>query len=238
MKIQPGAETVVSEVISSGHPEIDRKLGGGIPSGSLTLIEGQSDAGKSVLAQQLMWGSLIAGHRVVLVSTENTVRSFNNQMQSLGLGILDQLILGWIKVFSVESARAEKRSTFETVLRVIDAYPDYDVIVIDSLTPVIVHNDLESVLRYFDQCKKRCDKGKTILNIAHSYAFAEDLLIRLRSVCDAHFKLHIEEIGDKLVKVLDVAKVRGADQQTGTSISFDVVPGIGMRIMPLGKAKA
>jgi len=238
VKTQSGEEPKVSEVISSGHPEIDRKIGGGIPSGSLTLIEGQSDAGKSVLAQQLMWGSINAGHRVILVSTENTVRSFNSQMQSLGLGIQDQLLLGWIKVFSVESARAEKRSTFETVLTVIDALPDYDVIVIDSLTPVIVHNDLESVLRYFDQCKKRCDKGKTILNIAHSYAFAEDLLIRLRSVCDAHFKLHIEEIGDKLVKVLDVAKVRGADQQTGTSISFDVVPGMGMRIMPLGKAKA
>jgi len=238
VKTQAGEEPKVSEVISSGHPEIDRKLGGGIPSGSLTLIEGQSDAGKSVLAQQLMWGSINAGHRVILISTENTVRSFNNQMQSLGLGIQDQLLLGWIKVFSVESARAEKRSTFETVLTVIDALPDYDVIVVDSLTPVIVHNDIESVLRYFDQCKKRCDKGKTILNIAHSYAFAEDLLIRLRSVCDAHFRLHIEEIGDKLVKVLDVAKVRGADQQTGTSISFDVVPGMGMRIMPLGKAKA
>jgi flagellar protein FlaH len=238
VKTQPGAEAAVSEVISSGHPEIDRKLGGGIPSGSLTLIEGQSDAGKSVLAQQLMWGSINAGHRVVLVSTENTVRSFNSQMQSLGLGIQDQLILGWIKVFSVESARAEKRSTFEKVLLATDALPDYDVVVVDSLTPVIVHNDIESVLRYFDQCKKRCDQGKTILNIAHSYAFAEDLLIRLRSVCDAHFKLHIEEIGDKLVKVLDVAKVRGADQQTGNSLSFDVVPGIGMRIMPLGKAKA
>lgn len=238
MKIQSGEETKTSVVISSGHPEIDRKLGGGIPAGSLTLIEGQSDAGKSVLAQQLMWGSLNAGHRVILVSTENTVRSFNNQMRSLGLDIEDRLILGWIKVFAVESSRAEQRSTFETVIRVIDALPDYDVVVVDSLTPVIVHNDLESLLRYFDQCKKCCDKGKTVLNIAHSYAFAEDLLIRLRSVCDAHFKLHIEQVGDKLVKVLDVAKVRGADQQTGNSLSFDVVPGMGMRIMPLGKAKA
>lgn len=238
MKAKLETEQSVSEVISTGHPEIDRKLGGGIPQGSLTLIEGQSDAGKSVLSQQMMWGSLQAGHRVTLVSTENTVRSFNNQMRSLGLDILDYLLLGRLKVYAVESARAERRSTFETVLHVMDALPEFDVVVVDSLTPVIVHNDLESVLRYFDQCKKRCDKGKTVLNIAHSYAFAEDLLIRLRSVCDAHFRLHIEEIGDKLIKVLDVAKVRGADQQTGNSLSFDVVPGIGMRIMPLSKAKA
>jgi flagellar protein FlaH len=233
-----GVESKVSETISTGHPEIDRKLGGGIPSGSLTLIEGQSDAGKSVMSQQMMWGSLNAGHQVVLISTENTVRSFNTQMLSLGLDILDYLLLGRIRVYSVESAGAEKQSTFDALLRVMDSLPEHDVVVVDSLTPVIVHNDVESVLRYFDQCKKRCDKGKTVLNIAHSYAFAEDLLIRLRSVCDAHFRLHIEEVGDKLVKVLDVAKVRGADQQTGNSLSFDVVPGIGMRIMPLGKAKA
>jgi len=238
MKANVVGEARVSEVISTGHPEIDRKIGGGIPSGSLTLIEGQSDAGKSVMSQQMMWGSLKAGHQVVLISTENTVMSFNTQMRSLGLDVLDYLLLGRLHVYSVESAGAEKKSTFDTVLRVMDALPEHDVVVVDSLTPVIVHNDVESVLRYFDQCKKRCDRGKTVLNVAHSYAFAEDLLIRLRSVCDAHFRLHIEEIGDKLVKVLDVAKVRGADQQTGNSLSFDVVPGMGMRIMPLGKAKA
>ena len=31
-------------IISTGNTEIDSKMGGGIPSGSLILIEGQSDA--------------------------------------------------------------------------------------------------------------------------------------------------------------------------------------------------
>jgi len=43
------------KVLSTGHPEIDKKLGGGIPMGSLILVEGESDAGKSVLCQQIMW---------------------------------------------------------------------------------------------------------------------------------------------------------------------------------------
>ena len=109
MKAQPDNERTV-EVISTGHPEIDRKLGGGIPQGSLTLIEGQSDAGKSVLSQQMIWGSMQAGHRVALVSTENTVRSFNNQMRSLGLDIIDYLLLGRLKVYHVESARVRRGS--------------------------------------------------------------------------------------------------------------------------------
>ena len=47
--------------ISSGNLELDKKMGGGIPEGSLTLIEGQSDSGKSVLVQQLTWGALQDG---------------------------------------------------------------------------------------------------------------------------------------------------------------------------------
>jgi Predicted ATPases involved in biogenesis of archaeal flagella len=238
MKDSGESEHPFGEIISTGHPEIDKKLGGGVPCGSLTLVEGQSDAGKSVLAQQMIWGSLSGRHRVVLFTTENTVRSFNTQMRSLGLDILDYLLLGWLKIYPIESSKSKNSATFDIILSEIDKQRSYDMIVVDSLTPVIVHNPAEMVLGYFDQCKGRCDKGRTIINIAHSYAFDEGVLIRLRSLCDAHFKLHIEEVGDKLVKVLDVAKVRGADQITGNSLSFDVLPGMGMRIMPLNKAKA
>ena len=42
------------KVISTGNQEIDKKLGGGIPVGSMVLVEGESDSGKSVLTQQLL----------------------------------------------------------------------------------------------------------------------------------------------------------------------------------------
>jgi flagellar protein FlaH len=231
-------ERASDEIICTGQPEIDKKLGGGVPVGSLTLIEGQSDAGKSVLAQQMIWGALTAGHRVILFTAENTVKSMHTQMESLGLSIIDSLLLGWIKIFTMEPSKMKKADTFHHIISGILAYPTYQLIIIDSLTPVIAHTSTESVIDYFEQCKKLCDNGKTIINTAHTYAFDEQVLIRIRSVCDAHFRLRIEEVGDKLVKVLEVAKVRGADKSTGNIMSFDVDPGIGMRIMPIGRAKA
>jgi flagellar protein FlaH len=233
MKAQ-AAETA----ISLGTAEFDRKLGGGIPLGSLTLVEGQSDAGKSVLTQQLTWGSLNDGHRVLVFSTENTVKSFNSQMHSLGLEVLDHLLLGWLRLYSLESSSGKTSNTFDVILEEIDRRPGYNMVVVDSLTPVIVHNPVEDVLSYFEQCKRRCDQGRTIINVAHSYAFNEEVLIRLRAVCDAHFRLRLEEVGDRLIKTLDVAKVRGADQPTGSSLSFEVEPGMGMQIMPFSRAKA
>jgi len=225
------------QIISTGNTEIDKRLGGGIPVGSLTLIEGQSDAGKSVVAQQLIWGSLHDRHKAVLFTTENTVRSLVTQMHSLGLDILDHLLIGWLKVYYLQPARADLSSCFDVLIDSMKRLKDYSLIVIDSLTPVIAYTSLEDVLSYFARCKELCDDGTTIVNVAHSFAFNEEILIRIRSMCDAHLKLGIEEVGDRLLKFMEVLKVRGADKRTGNVISFDVEPGIGLKILPLSKAK-
>jgi len=98
------------EIISTGHAEIDKKLGGGIPVGSLTLVEGQSDAGKSVVCQQMMWGSLKNDFKVVLFTTENTVKSMVTQMDSLGLSIKDYLLLGWVKIYTMRASQVRSNA--------------------------------------------------------------------------------------------------------------------------------
>lgn len=62
--------------------------------------------------------------------------------------------------------------------------------------------------------------------------------MRISSLCDAHLHLGIENMGERVVRVLLVSKVRGAEQSTGNIISFDVEPAWGMRIIPFTKAKA
>jgi flagellar protein FlaH len=228
------------DIISTGHNEIDRKLGGGIPVGSLTLIDGQSDAGKSVLCQQLMWGSLNTGFKVILFTTENTTKSLVSQTDSLGLGILDHLLLGGVKVFYMKPSQVKESAhdTFETILETVNKHPAYELVVVDSLTPIISTSRGEETLGYFERCKHFCDRGRTIVNVIHTYALNSDILIRVRSACDAHLILTIEKVGDKLVKSLEVAKIRGASQSTGNVVAFEVEPAIGMKIMPMSRAKA
>lgn len=235
-----GEEATKKDVISTGQPEIDKKLGGGIPVSSLILVEGQSDAGKSVLCQQMIWGSLHNDFNVLLFTTENTVKSITTQMQSLGLGILDYLLLGKLRVYTMKPSQitVSARQTFEDILAAIEKCQDYHLAIIDSLTPIISQTGGEAALYYFERCKALCDRGKTIINVTHTYAFEQDFLIRIRSICDAHFKLLIEKVGDKLVKSLEVAKIRGAAQSTGNVLTFDVEPEIGMKIMPMSRAKA
>ena len=65
MAIDQKTTEVRRRVVSTGSTEIDKKMGGGIPEGSLILIEGSSNAGKSVVTQQLTYGALNSGFRCV-----------------------------------------------------------------------------------------------------------------------------------------------------------------------------
>ena len=224
-------------VISTGNSEIDKKMGGGIPAGSLILIEGQSDSGKSVLTQQLMWGSLYDGFNVVLYTTENTIKSFTRQMTSLSLDISDFLLLGKLKIYEIKASRSQlsPSKVFTLLLADLEERGGSSLIVVDSLTTFITHSSIEETMTYFEICKHYCDRGMTIITVVNSYAFGEADLGRVRSMCDAHLSLRNEEIGDRMIKVLEVAKIRGADMQTGNIVSFDVEPMLGMKIIPVSK---
>ncbi len=226
--------------ITSGNVELDKKMGGGIPEGSLTLIEGQSDAGKSVLVQQLTWGALRDGMRVVFYTTENTTRSLLKQMDDLGLDIDDYFLLGRINIYAVPQAFSEEQSlsVFRILTQHIAQREDVDVVVVDSLTTFVSHVPDQETLSFFTLCKEFCDDNKTVIFTMHSHSFSEQMFIRLRSICDAHMRLRVEEVGDQLVKALEVAKIRGAEKSTGNVISFEVEPGLGMRIVPITRAKA
>jgi len=41
-----------------------------------------------------------------------------------------------------------------------------------------------------------------------------------------------------LQKTIEVAKIRGADNPTGNISGFEVDPGLGIRIVPISKARA
>jgi archaeal flagellar protein FlaH len=227
-----------SKVISTGSREIDDKMGGGVPHGSMTLIEGDSNSGKSVLTQQMSWGSLHEGFRLSIFTTENTVKSLVRQMISLNIDITDYLLLGKLRLFAMEVSQ-NRAETMDVLLQAVQAEGKRgsDMVFLDSLTPCITSSPPEEVLTFFEKCKRLCSAGLTIVIVVHSHAVDKELLVRITSLCDAHLRLRTEEVGERLIKAMEVSKVRGASKRTGNIISFEVEPGFGMRIIPINKAQ-
>jgi flagellar protein FlaH len=227
------------KIISTGNDELDKKIGGGIPLGTLSLVEGQPDSGKSVLTQQMIWGSLRKGCSAVVFTTENTVKSFVSQMQSLNLDITDYFLLSKLWIYPIDTKKT-RRCLHTGLLPLLTscANKGVDLAVIDSITYYVTHATMEQVLSFFEECKVLTGKGMGIVCVAHSYAFDENVMVRLGSMCDAHLRLRIETMGSKMIKILEVAKVRGAELNTGNIISFDVEPNWGIRVIPYSKARA
>lgn len=225
-------------VVSTGNREIDDKMGGGIPMGSLTLIEGDSHSGKSVLSQQMTWGSLYDGFKLSFFTTENTVKSLVKQMRSLNIDILNYLLLSKLRLYPMEFAQS-KGDILSALMEAIvtEGQLGRGMIFIDALTPFINLSQHEAVLGFFERCKRLCSDGMTIVIIVHSHAISKDFLVRITSLCDAHLRMRTEEVGNKLVKTMEVAKVRGASKNTGNIVSFEIEPGLGMRIIPINRAQ-
>ncbi len=80
----------VSKRISSGIPDLDTVLGGGILPGGVTLLAGQPGIGKSTLLLQL--ASHVAGqHRVLYVSGEESAHQVKLRAERLGASDADEL---------------------------------------------------------------------------------------------------------------------------------------------------
>lgn len=237
-----GAMADAGGIISTGSSEIDKKLGGGIPVGSLVLLEGQSDSGKSVVSQHFTHGSLNTRMSAAYYTTENTVKSLMTQMSSLNLDVTDYFLCDRLRVYPLEMSSTKENDTkeaFRVLLDHFDSLPvRFKLTIVDSLTGLVSHSDDRAIIDFFASCKQLCDRGRTIIAVVHSYAFDDRMLIRIRSLCDAHLVLKVDQVGERLIKIMEVAKVRNADQSTGNIISFDVEPGMGMKIIPISKAKA
>ena len=229
------------QILSTGNSELDKKIADGLPLQSLTLIEGENDTGKSVLTQQIMWGAMKQGLAVDLYTTESTTKSFIKQMESMSLDISDYFAWGYLKVFPLHVVGFEwSKDEMEGILqRVVNSIQSSkaQVIVIDSLTLFTEYAESDTILTFFTNCKSLVDHGKTILITLHTYAFEEDTLVRIRSICDAHLNMKKAIMGDKYVMVMEVIKVRGAHKTTGNLISFEVHPGYGMKVIPMSFAK-
>jgi flagellar protein FlaH len=228
-------------ILSTGSVEIDRKIADGIPLQSLTLIEGENDTGKSVLTQQIMWGAMKQGLDMDVFSTEMTTQSFLKQMESMSLDIADHFAWGYLRLFPVHIVGFDwSKEDMDGILqRVIDhmSTTKAQVIIIDSLTLFTEYTTNDVILTFFTNCKNLVDEGKTILVTLHTYAFEEDTLIRIRSICDAHLVMKRSLVGEKYVMMLEVVKVRGAHRTTGNVVSFEVHPGFGMKIIPITVAR-
>ena len=220
---------------------LEKKLNGGIPLGSLTLVEGATAAGKSVVCQHLTYGALADGHCTAYFTSEHTIQSFAKQMGSIGLGVTKPLSEGQLSIYPIEESSKGQDSVplLGALERDIAALSDErELIVVDAITNLVDSGEGQAVIEFFSSLRRSCNKGRAIIVVSNSYAFDESMSIRLSALCDTHLRLRAGKIKDKVVRKLEVVKVNDVELDTDNIISFEVESGTGIRIIPFSQAKA
>lgn len=73
--------------VSSGLPDLDKLLEGGIDRGTSTLIMGPAGCGKSTLAMQYVWAALGRGEPALFISFDETRRNFYKRAGGLNIDL-------------------------------------------------------------------------------------------------------------------------------------------------------
>ena len=140
--VSPTGTVESAQIVSTGSSEIDKKMGGGIPIGSLVLLEGQSDAGKSVLSRHFTYGALNDRMSVAYYSTENTVKSLMSQMSSLNLDVTDYFLCDRMRVYRLEIKSVQESDPHQSYQALLDHFRELperiSLVVVDSLTGLVL----------------------------------------------------------------------------------------------------
>ncbi|MEM1732286.1 MAG: ATPase domain-containing protein [Desulfurococcaceae archaeon] len=232
-----------TRVITTGNSELDIKLAGGIPVPSLIVVEGEHGSGKTVLIQQFIHGALLSGLRTTVITTEATTIGYVRQMIGVGFDVLNHYLNGSLIVYSSRIPRIKwVESTGRTLLElvqnhIIRSVNKYDVYVIDSFTTLIKGASAENVSNFLTIVKKLVDRGKTFILSIHPEGLDKETYLFLKAIADGYMELRNVEMGGRLMKALNIIKLKGAPTAYNTTITFEVDPAFGIKLVPMALAK-
>ena len=234
-----GAYAVDSSFVSTGNRLLDNKLGGGVPLSGLTLVEGGTSTGKSVLCQHFAYAAFTNDFGAVYFTTQNSTKGLISQMGSLGLDPSKHYRSGLFRINPLDEidASTESSEILEALTQRILELPDeFRFVIVDAITSLVNIEDETEIQSFFAQCKKWGNDSRSMILSVDPVGVTEDALYRIRARSDGYLSLRIEKNGARLCNILEVIKVRNAEELTGNIVSFMVEPGLGIKIDALRRA--
>ncbi len=232
------------------HDRLNKELGGGIPRGSIVLMEGDYGAGKSALSQRISYGFCQEGTTVSFLSTELTIGGFLDQMHSLSYDVVEHLLderllflHANLDTGGVLSGGSNEENRMDLLTRLMDAETMWtaDVIVIDTFD-AILRNDptFEALIRKNEERQAALEiisffrdmisEGKIIVLTVDPSTVDGDAIGPFRAIADVFLELEMVEVGNDVRRQISVKRFAGMGEQVGDTIGYSVRSGTGIVI--------
>lgn len=151
------------ELISSGIPEIDELLQGGIERGTITAISGPSGVGKSTLAAQFMKEAAGRGERSIIYSFEESKETLLHRSRGINIAVDAMLKRGTLEVVHIEPLRYSP-DEFAYLVRQEVEHNNVQIVLLDSLAGYRLSLRGEDLVRHLHRiCKYLQNMGVAVL---------------------------------------------------------------------------
>ncbi len=219
--------------IELSRDDIHKRLGGGIPYGSIILIEGEESTGKSIIAQRLVYGFLQNNHTVTYISTQLTTVEFVKQMMSVEYNVNKKLLDGtllYIPVYPLISDNIQKEDFINKIM-INRTFYEKDIIVFDTLSSLVVNDasdvKINDLLAFF---KRIAAMNKIIIYTVNPKELPESILTMLRTAATMVFKTNIYSFGGSVKNTVKIEKYNLAIGSYQKTMVFRVEPKLGIAV--------
>jgi len=230
-------------MIKLGIRELDECFGGGFPHPSLASVEGDYGAGKTALTQQIIYSMLREKLKVYVITSETTVKEYLAMMKSIKLDAYPYYLSRQLNIYPlhVEGGKWSRFMSslfFKVTRNFLELHKDrYDVVLIDSLSVLTVDTPPHEFLTFITRMKNLVSDGKTIILTFHPGFLPENSIMKLKASSDVYLVISNARVAGISVKMLNVVKLWGTSGDRKGSITLEVNPHLGLRVLPLGGVK-
>lgn len=216
----PSGRATRKRRLSMGVPELDKMLGGGIPSSGSVLVVGPAGSGKTALAMQFVAAGLSKKEPAVIAVFEEHPKEYLERAKALGPDLGQMVSAGLLEVIylrpldlSVDEALLEIQSAVARVKAqrlVVDSLAGFEL----ALAPTFREDFRESLYRMVGSLT---GSGVTVIMTAEVPNSFTDLNLSPNLVSFLSDNIILQryvELEGHLTKVMTVVKMRGSEHST------------------------
>lgn len=203
----------VGEMLSSGIPELDELLGGGITEQTITIISGPSGVGKTTLGLQFMKEAAGRGKRSIVYSFEEETGTMIARSSSINIPVREMIDRGSLQIQQYRSWSFDEGLFADQIREDIEA--GCEIVMIDSIASYEACGDPDRTrAQLLRVCKHLVEQGVTVLlvneirNITGTFRATEG---RISHLADNLVFLRYLEIEGELRKAIGVLKKRAGN---------------------------
>ncbi|WP_308572404.1 ATPase domain-containing protein [uncultured Methanobacterium sp.] len=205
------------ETISSGVPELDELLHGGIERGTITIISGPSGVGKTTVGVQFMKEAAGRGERSVVYTFEENASNLINRCESINIPVKSMINIGMLSVVPVEPLRYSPEEFAQLVRKEVDENGS-KIVMIDSTSGYSLSLRGEDPVSHLHALTKYLANAGVTVILINEVETLKDLKITeigISYLADNMVFLRYFEQEGELRKAIGVLKKRLSDFEKG-----------------------